>query len=126
MVSQRLKGKEKVEKRRIDPVLAHFIFNEEQVILAKQRTALSFMRTGLGFVGVGVAITNFVAARPLVLVGIITTATGFYEIYRAYKILHKYEGKLHALKQVIHENGLDYYEHIEGHKKIYTEIELKM
>jgi uncharacterized membrane protein YidH (DUF202 family) len=57
------------ERKRKEPVQEkNLLFMEEQVVLARERTASSFMRTGLGFVGVGIVLMNAFPGDPASLI----------------------------------------------------------
>ena len=103
-------------KKKINTQFAEFLFNEEQTLLAKQRTSLSFTRTGLAFVGAGVAIVTLVSLFYLRILGGILILIGFHQIYEGHLHNQKYEDRLENLKELIHQYGLDYYEHYKDRK----------
>ncbi len=64
------------------------IYQEQQVLLSKERTILSFMRTGLAFITAGIAIAaffqEFVSAQ---IVGYCLTFIGFIEVFESIRRL---------------------------------------
>jgi len=64
------------------------IYQEQQVLLSKERTILSFMRTGLAFITAGIAIAGFFQKFvPAQVVGFSLTFIGFIEVFECIKRL---------------------------------------
>jgi uncharacterized membrane protein YidH (DUF202 family) len=64
------------------------IFQEEQLVLSKQRTILSFMRTGLAFVTAGIIVAGFFQSfEPAQIVGYILVGIGFVEVFESIRRL---------------------------------------
>ena len=60
------------------------IYEEEQLLLSKQRTILSFMRTGLAFVTAGIVIAGFFQDfQPAQIIGFILVGIGFIETFES-------------------------------------------
>ena len=104
------------QERKIDKEFAEFLFAEEQTLMAKQRTALSFLSTGLASLSVGVAILTLVNTTHLRWIGWITLLLGLYQIYEGYTKNRRYEHRLENLKEMVHQLGIDYYEHFRDSK----------
>ena len=76
------------------------IMHEEELLLSKERTILSFMRTGLGFVTAGAAIFGFF--QNLVLakaIGYILVGVGFVEVFESMRRLLEKQRELEKLKK---------------------------
>lgn len=102
--------------KKIDRNFAQFLFNEEQTLLAKERTALSFTRTGLAFVATGVAIVALVQLFYFKVLGWVIILMGAHQIYEGHRKHSAYDERLENLKELIHQYGLDYYEHYKDEK----------
>jgi len=64
------------------------IYQEQQVLLSKERTILSFMRTGLAFITAGIAITSFFQdIMSAQIVGYSLTFIGFIEVFESIRRL---------------------------------------
>ena len=64
------------------------IFQEEQLVLSKQRTILSFMRTGLAFVTAGIVLAGFFQDfESAQIVGYILVGIGFVEVFESIRRL---------------------------------------
>ena len=76
------------------------IYQEQQVLLSKERTILSFMRTGLAFITAGIAIAaffqDFVSAQ---IVGYSLTFIGFIEVFESIRRLLVKQRDLDKLKR---------------------------
>jgi uncharacterized membrane protein YidH (DUF202 family) len=72
---------------------------EEELLLSKERTILSFMRTGLGFVTAGAAIYGFFQNLPLAMaIGYILVGVGFVEVFESMRRLVSKQRELEKLK----------------------------
>ena len=69
-------------------------FEQQQIILSKERTILSFMRTGLAFIGIGIIVINFLSSQATQVIGWALVLIGFVEIIESYKRLRKYQRKM--------------------------------
>ena len=78
------------------------IYQEQQVLLSKERTILSFMRTGLAFITAGIAITSFfqtiISAQ---IVGYSLTFIGFIEVFESIRRLTSKQKELDELKRYL-------------------------
>ena len=84
-------------KRRISKSL---VLKEEEVLLAKERTILSFMQTGLAFIGLGLIVTNFLKEADIRLVGFVLIIVGFVEVLESIRRLRKKQSQMHKLKKM--------------------------
>jgi len=76
-------------------------YQEEQVILSKQRTILSFMRTGLAFVTAGIVIAGFFQNyQPAQIVGYILVGIGFIEVFESIRRLIAKQREMEKLKRL--------------------------
>ena len=64
-------------------------YQEEQVILSKERTILSFMQVGLTFVTAGIVISNFFSQTYVQIVGYVLIVIGFVEVFESMRRLHR-------------------------------------
>ena len=75
------------------------IMEQEELLLSKERTVLSFMRTGLGFVTAGAAIfgffQNIVLAR---MIGYILVGVGFVEVFESMRRLVSKQRELEKMR----------------------------
>ncbi|MFH1474195.1 MAG: DUF202 domain-containing protein [Candidatus Aenigmatarchaeota archaeon] len=64
------------------------IYQEEQLVLSKQRTILSFMRTGLAFITAGIVVAGFFQDfETAQIVGFILMGIGFIEVFESIRRL---------------------------------------
>ncbi|MFH0929372.1 MAG: DUF202 domain-containing protein [Candidatus Aenigmatarchaeota archaeon] len=76
------------------------LMQEEQVVLAKQRTILSFMRTGLTFIVAGIAVAGFFQNFELAqIVGYILIGIGFIEVFESIRRLTVKQKELKRLRK---------------------------
>lgn len=76
------------------------IYEEQQLILSKERTILSFMRTGLAFVTAGIVIAGFFESLKAALVtGYILVGIGFIEVFESIRRLIVKTKELNELKR---------------------------
>jgi uncharacterized membrane protein YidH (DUF202 family) len=74
--------------------------HEEELLLSKERTMLSFMRTGLGFVTAGAAIYGFFQSLPLArAIGYILVGVGFVEVFESMRRLVSKQRQLDRLQR---------------------------
>jgi uncharacterized membrane protein YidH (DUF202 family) len=62
-------------------------YEEEQLLLSKERTILSFMRTGLTFVTAGIVVASFFSQTTAQVVGYILVGIGFIEVFESIRRL---------------------------------------
>jgi len=74
------------------------IFQEQQVLLSKERTILSFMQTGLAFIGVGLIISNIFRSSISEFVGYILLLIGFLEVLESVRRLRRKQMEMDELK----------------------------
>lgn len=81
------------------------IYQEQQVLLSKERTILSFMRTGLAFITAGIVIAGFfetfISAQ---IVGYSLTFIGFVEVFESIRRLLLKQKEAERLKRYLKEN----------------------
>lgn len=76
------------------------IYEEEQLLLSKERTILSFMRTGLGFVTAGVVIAGFFREiEAAQVIGYTLVGIGFIEVFESIRRLLVKQRELEDLKR---------------------------
>ena len=75
------------------------IYEEQQLILSKERTILSFMRTGLTFVTAGIVIASFFSQTTAQAVGYILVGIGFIEVFESIRRLIVKTKELNELKR---------------------------
>lgn len=75
------------------------IYEEQQLILSKERTILSFMRTGLTFVTAGIVVASFFSQTTAHVVGYILVGIGFIEVFESIRRLIVKTKELNELKR---------------------------
>ena len=83
------------------------IYEEEQLLLSKERTILSFMRTGLTFVTAGIVIASFfreIASAQLV--GYVLTVIGFVEVAESIRRLLIKQKEAEKLKRKLGKDSI--------------------
>ncbi len=75
------------------------IYEEQQVLLSKERTILSFMRTGLAFVATGTAIIGIFKGTPTHIIGYILIGIGFIEVFESIRRLLVKQREMDKLKK---------------------------
>jgi uncharacterized membrane protein YidH (DUF202 family) len=75
------------------------IYEEQQLILSKERTILSFMRTGLTFVTAGIVVASFFSQTTAHAVGYILVGIGFIEVFESIRRLIVKAKELNELKR---------------------------
>lgn len=76
------------------------IYEEQQLLLSKERTILSFMRTGLAFVTAGIVIAGFFAdIKAAQIIGYILVGIGFIEVFESIRRLLAKQRELDELKR---------------------------
>ena len=74
--------------------------HEEELLLSKERTVLSFMRTGLGFVTAGAAIFGFFQSLLLArIIGYVLLVIGFVEVFESLRRLVSKQREIQNLKR---------------------------
>lgn len=96
---------------KVTKTMAQFILSEEQTLLAKQRTMLSFIQTGIASIGFGLVVVQFWENTFAQIVAAILVGIGFYEIIRAYRKLSEYNQRLERLKGFIKKSHFAYVEY---------------
>jgi len=78
------------------------IYQEQQVLLSKERTILSFMRTGLAFITAGIVVAGFFETFLLAqVVGYILIFTGFVEVFESIRRLLVKQKEANELKKYL-------------------------
>ena len=76
------------------------VYEEQQLILSKERTILSFMRTGLAFVTAGIVIAGFFASlKTAQIIGYVLVGIGFIEVFESMRRLMSKQKELNELKR---------------------------
>jgi uncharacterized membrane protein YidH (DUF202 family) len=75
------------------------LLKEEEVILAKERTILSFMQTGLAAIGIGIILVKLFQELPFQLAGFILILIGVAESYESGRRLRKKQKEMEILKK---------------------------
>jgi len=76
------------------------IYEEQQLLLSKERTILSFMRTGLAFVTAGIVIAGFFEElRTAQIIGYALVGIGFIEVFESIRRLILKQKELEDLKK---------------------------
>ena len=75
------------------------LLKEEEVILAKERTILSFMQTGLASIGVGIVLVKLFQELPFQIAGFILILIGIVEYYESGRRLRKKQKEMEMLKK---------------------------
>lgn len=75
------------------------LLKEEEVILAKERTILSFMQTGLAAIGIGIILVKLFTELPFQLAGFILILIGIAESYESGRRLRKKQKEMEKLKK---------------------------
>jgi uncharacterized membrane protein YidH (DUF202 family) len=75
------------------------LLKEEEVILAKERTILSFMQTGLAAIGIGIILVKLFQELPFQLAGFILILIGVAESYESGRRLRKKQKEMEMLKK---------------------------
>jgi uncharacterized membrane protein YidH (DUF202 family) len=75
------------------------LLKEEEVILAKERTILSFMQTGLASIGVGIVLVKLFQELPFQIAGFILILIGIVESYESGRRLRKKQKEMEMLKK---------------------------
>ncbi|MFH1229507.1 MAG: DUF202 domain-containing protein [Candidatus Aenigmatarchaeota archaeon] len=74
-------------------------YEEEQLVLSKERTILSFMRTGLTFVTAGIVVASFFSQTTAQVVGYILVGIGFVEVFESMRRLILKQKELSILRK---------------------------
>jgi len=81
------------------------IYQEQQVLLSKERTILSFMRTGLAFITAGIVVAGFFEKFvPAQIVGYSLILIGFVEVFESIRRLLVKQKQAEKLKRYIEEH----------------------
>ncbi len=81
------------------------MYQEQQVLLSKERTILSFMRTGLAFITAGIAIAAFFREFvPAQIVGFSLTFIGFIEVFESIRRLLIKQKESERLRKILEEH----------------------
>ena len=76
------------------------IYEEQQLLLSKERTILSFMRTGLAFVTAGIVIAGFFQDLKIAqVIGYVLVVIGFIEVFESIRRLLVKQRELDILKR---------------------------
>jgi len=75
------------------------LLKEEEVILAKERTILSFMQTGLASIGIGVVLVKLFTELPFQIAGFMLIVIGVIESYESGRRLRKKQREMEILKR---------------------------
>jgi uncharacterized membrane protein YidH (DUF202 family) len=75
------------------------LLKEEEVILAKERTILSFMQTGLASIGIGIVLVKLFTELPFQIAGFILILIGIIESYESGRRLRKKQKEMEILKR---------------------------
>ena len=75
------------------------LLKEEEVILAKERTILSFMQTGLASIGVGIILVKLFQELPFQVAGFILILIGVVECYESGRRLRKKQKEMDKIKK---------------------------
>ena len=75
------------------------LLKEEEVILAKERTILSFMQTGLASIGIGIILVKFFTEVAFQLAGFILILIGIVESYESGRRLRKKQKEMEIIKK---------------------------
>jgi uncharacterized membrane protein YidH (DUF202 family) len=76
------------------------IYEEQQLILSKERTILSFMRTGLAFVTAGIVIAGFFGdLKAAQVIGYVLVGIGFIEVFESIRRLISKQKELDELRR---------------------------
>ena len=76
------------------------IYEEQQLLLSKERTILSFMRTGLAFVTAGIVIAGFFEQlKTAQIIGYALVGIGFIEVFESIRRLLVKQKELEELKR---------------------------
>jgi len=76
------------------------IYQEEELLLSKERTILSFMRTGLTFVTAGIVIASFFQSiKAAQIIGYTLVGIGFIEVAESIRRLIEKQREIDKLKR---------------------------
>ena len=75
------------------------IYEEEQLLLSKERTILSFMRTGLTFITAGIVVSSFFSQTSAQVVGYILVGIGFIEVFESIRRLIVKQKEMNEFKR---------------------------
>jgi len=75
------------------------ILKIEEVLLAKERTILSFMQIGLTFIGLGVIVINVFDTAQYQMIGNLLIIIGFIEVLESFRRLRHKKKEMEALKR---------------------------
>jgi len=77
------------------------LLKEEEVILAKERTILSFMQTGLASIGIGLILVKLFNEIPFQIAGFILIMIGIVECYESGRRLRKKQKEMDEIKKIL-------------------------
>ena len=81
------------------------IYQEQQVLLSKERTILSFMRTGLAFITAGIVVAGFFETfTSAQIVGYTLILIGFVEVFESIRRLLVKQKDAERLKRYLREH----------------------
>jgi len=75
------------------------IFQKEQLILAKERTILSFMQVGLASIGIGIIMARFFEEFLFRIIGFALIILGSIEAFESTRRLRKKQKEMEILKE---------------------------
>lgn len=75
------------------------LLKEEEVLLAKERTILSFMQTGLAAIGIGIILVKLFQEVPFQLAGFILLLIGIVESYESGRRLRIKQKEMDVIKR---------------------------
>ncbi len=73
-------------------------YQEEQVLLSKERTIMSFMQVGLAFVTAGLVIAGFFKETSMMFAGYVLVLIGFTEVAESIRRLLSKQKEMDRLK----------------------------
>ncbi len=73
-------------------------YQEEQVLLSKERTIMSFMQVGLAFVTAGLVIAGFFKETSIMFAGYVLVLIGFTEVIESIRRLLSKQKEMERLR----------------------------
>ncbi len=73
-------------------------YQEEQVLLSKERTIMSFMQVGLAFVTAGLVIAGFFKETAIMFAGYVLVLIGFTEVIESIRRLLSKQKEMESLR----------------------------